>query len=65
MNRVVGLVKFDLFGSHGSIHVPCESTICIVLFSLDCSAKLQEFIRNWLICSFEDVDQPATVVSKE
>ncbi len=63
MNRVRNLVEFYFLRRFSHVNILSKSSIGLVLLPLDRRAKLQKFIRNWLICSFEDIDQPGKIVS--
>ena len=60
----ITLVKLDFRCSFCHVNILCKRSICFVLLSLDCGAKFQQLVWNWLICSLENVDQATVFVSK-
>lgn len=55
------VVKGDLGTLLTHVNVLEEGTVCAVGLLLDRGAKLQQFVRNGLVCGLEDVDESAGV----
>jgi hypothetical protein len=58
------LVKLDFRCGFCHIDILCKGSIRFMLLSLDCGAEFEQFVRNWLICRLENVDQAIMFVSK-